>query len=44
MLMLGLKGSIGSIAVGFCQEEISSESLLLHHYENHMRHVAGDGF
>ena len=23
-----------------CQEEMSSESLLLQHYENHMRHVA----
>ena len=25
-----------------CQEEMSSESLLLQHYENHMRHVADD--
>ena len=23
-----------------CQEEISSQALLLRHYENHMRHVA----
>ena len=23
-----------------CQEEISSQTLLLRHYENHMRHVA----
>ena len=23
-----------------CQEEMSSESLLLHYYEHHMRHVA----
>ena len=26
-----------------CQEEMSSESLLLQHYENHMRRVAEDG-
>ena len=26
-----------------CQEEMSSEALLLQHYENHMRHVAEDG-
>ena len=26
-----------------CQDEMRSESLLLQHYENHMRHVAEDG-
>ena len=26
-----------------CQEELSSEYLLLQHYENHMRHVGEDG-
>ena len=26
-----------------CQEEMRSESLLLQHYENHMRRVAEDG-